>query len=171
MALKEVRKIILTTDPELIESGVQEISVKDLEQLHQCKYCASDGNCYKPQTQKEPNNAEKINQLLVLALRLPNEDLKTLVDSLVSRLPNDNFQPGEESHICKYCGVETTQPDDVCYKKPEEELHGWDKVAQSDSEHQDELWGNIFAKIKQYGINGEVLSILKQNYSISENNL
>jgi len=48
-------------------------------------------------TQEEPNNAEKINQLLVLALRLPNEDFKTLVDSLVSRLPNDNFKPGEES--------------------------------------------------------------------------
>ena len=45
--------------------------------------------------QEEPNNAEKINQLLVLALRLPNEDFKTLVDSLVSRLPNDNFQPEE----------------------------------------------------------------------------
>jgi hypothetical protein len=24
----------------------------------------------------------------------------------------------EEPHICKYCGVETTQPDDECYAKP-----------------------------------------------------
>lgn len=49
------------------------------------------------------------------------------------------------------------------------ELHGWDKVAQSDSKHEDELWGNVFAKIKQYGLNNEVLTILKQNYNISEN--
>ena len=47
--------------------------------------------------QEEPNNAEKINQLLVLALRLPNEDFKTLVDSLVSRLPNDNTKQEEET--------------------------------------------------------------------------
>jgi hypothetical protein len=33
---------------------------------------------------------------------------------------------------------------------------------------QDELWGNVFAKIKQYGLNNEVLEILKQNFNISK---
>jgi uncharacterized protein YecA (UPF0149 family) len=140
--------------------------------------------------QEEPNNAEKINQLLVLALRLPNEDFKTLVYSLVSRLPNDNFKPANTNRKIQFAELRATQMvketmfgEEEIIKQLEkkwfksdveiakEELHGWDKVAQSDSEHQDELWGNIFAKIKQYGINGEVLSILKQNYSISENNL
>jgi hypothetical protein len=53
--------------------------------------------------QEELNNAEKINQLLVLALRLPNEDFKTLVDSLVSRLPKDNSQPEKESKYISGC--------------------------------------------------------------------
>jgi hypothetical protein len=37
-------------------------------------------------SQKE-NNAEKVNQLLVLTLKLPNEDLKILSDSILSELP------------------------------------------------------------------------------------
>ena len=27
----------------------------------------------------------------------------------------------EELHICKYCGVETTQPDEECYAKPKQD--------------------------------------------------
>jgi hypothetical protein len=30
-------------------------------------------------------------------------------------------KPNEELHICKYCGIETTQPDDECYAKPKQE--------------------------------------------------
>ena len=48
---------------------------------------------------EEENNAEKINQLLVLALKLPNEDLKVLSDSIVSRLPQE-----ETKQIKCYCG-------------------------------------------------------------------
>ena len=33
---------------------------------------------------------------------------------------------------------------------------------------EDELWGNVFAKIKQYGLNYEVLTVLKQNFNISK---
>lgn len=33
---------------------------------------------------------------------------------------------------------------------------------------EDELWGNVFAKIKQYGLNNEVLTILKQKFNISK---
>ena len=33
---------------------------------------------------------------------------------------------------------------------------------------EEELWGNVFAKIKQYGLNYEVLTILKQNFNISK---
>jgi len=28
-------------------------------------------------------------------------------------------EPKQELHICKYCGAETTQPDDECYAKPQ----------------------------------------------------
>ena len=28
-------------------------------------------------------------------------------------------QTPQELHICKYCGAETTQPDDECYTKPQ----------------------------------------------------
>jgi hypothetical protein len=30
-------------------------------------------------------------------------------------------QSKKETHICKYCGAETTQPDDECYAKPKQE--------------------------------------------------
>jgi hypothetical protein len=30
------------------------------------------------------------------------------------------------------------------------------------------IWGNVFAKIKQYGLNYEVLTVLKQNFNISK---
>jgi len=43
------------------------------------------------------NNAEKINQLLVLALRLSNEDLKLLSDGIVSRLSKEPKQETEEA--------------------------------------------------------------------------
>jgi hypothetical protein len=33
---------------------------------------------------------------------------------------------------------------------------------------ENELWGNVFAKIKQYGLNYEVLTVLKQNFNISK---
>lgn len=53
-------------------------------------------------------------------------------------------------------------------KKTNNEPHGWEKVSQYDSQHEDKLWGIVFAKIKQHGLNNEVLTILKQNYNISE---
>jgi hypothetical protein len=31
-------------------------------------------------------------------------------------------EPKQEFHACKYCGAETTQPDDECYAKPKQEL-------------------------------------------------
>jgi hypothetical protein len=33
---------------------------------------------------------------------------------------------------------------------------------------EDELWGSVFAKIKQHGLNYEVLTFLKQNFNISK---
>ena len=35
--------------------------------------------------------------------------------------------------------------------------------------NQDEIWGNVFAKIKQYGLNNEVLTELKSKYTITKN--
>ena len=30
-------------------------------------------------------------------------------------------KPKQETHICKYCGAETTQSDEECYAKPKQE--------------------------------------------------
>jgi len=35
--------------------------------------------------------------------------------------------------------------------------------------NQEEIWGNVFAKIKQYGLNNEVLTELKSKYTITKN--
>ena len=114
------KKIILTTDPDLIKDGVQSIDDTFLEWFVKNPSCErveigegtrtedewidnEDGGeiyrhqywCYKIIIPKEENNAEKINQLLVLALKLPNEDLKILSNSIVSRLPKE--EPKQET--------------------------------------------------------------------------
>jgi hypothetical protein len=33
----------------------------------------------------------------------------------------DKDEPKQELHTCKYCGAETTQPDDECYAKPQQD--------------------------------------------------
>ena len=38
-------------------------------------------------------------------------------------------------HKCKYCGVETTQPDDECYAKPAKELTAVDWLVENLSNH------------------------------------
>jgi hypothetical protein len=40
---------------------------------------------------------------------LPNEDFKTLVDSLVSRLPNDNSQPAHTKRRIQFAVLRATQ--------------------------------------------------------------
>lgn len=60
----------------------------------------------------------------------------------------------------------TTQEWDDCYV--EDLVFNITGLSILFQKNEDELWGNVFAKIKQYGLNNEVLTILKQNYNISE---
>jgi hypothetical protein len=50
--------------------------------------------------------------------------------------------------------------------------YGWKIIIPQEKAKQEtlenELWGNVFAKIKQYGLNYEVLTVLKQNFNISK---
>jgi hypothetical protein len=80
------KKIILTTDPQLIENGVQEIDDEFLE------WFVNNPSCEFVKTYWNPLNSE-------YDFMIPKEE------------------PQQEFHICKYCGVETTQPDDECYAK------------------------------------------------------
>jgi hypothetical protein len=82
-------KIILTTDPQLIENGVQEIDDEFLE------WFVNNPSCEFVKTYWNPLNSE-------YDFMIPKEE------------------PQQEFHICKYCGVETTQPDDECYAKPKQ---------------------------------------------------
>jgi hypothetical protein len=116
---------ILTTDPDLIKDGIQaiddeflewfvknpsceEVEVKDnLTQVYPRSGRDAGGNeryeyNYKIIIPQEENNAEKINQLLVLALKLPNEDLKILSNSIVGRLPQEEPKQETIEEAAKY---------------------------------------------------------------------
>jgi hypothetical protein len=77
-------KIILTTDPTLIADGVQSIDDEFLE------WFVKNSSCEFVEVQKWTNYSE-INYKIII----PQEE------------------PKQESHICKYCNAETTQPKDV----------------------------------------------------------
>ena len=87
--LKNNLKIILTTDQDLIKDGVQAIPDDFLEWFVKNPSCEEVGVEQLPLFKKP-----------VYKIVIPQEE------------------PKQESHICKYCDAETTQPDDECYAKP-----------------------------------------------------
>jgi len=89
-----VYKIILTTDQNLIADGVQAIDDEFLEWFVKNPSC------------------EYVDQKLVWEAQKLTSIYKIII-------PQE--EPKQELHICKYCGVETTQPDDECYAKPKQE--------------------------------------------------
>ena len=93
------KKIILTTDPVLISNGVQAISDEFLEWFVKNPSCEQvevhELRFFNPDT----NESEHCKW----ELYIPKEESK------------------QETHICKYCGAETSQPDDECYAKPKQE--------------------------------------------------
>jgi hypothetical protein len=87
------KKIILSTDPELIADGVQSIDDEFLlwfVKNSSCEFVVID---WSPLSKN----------LYGWKIIIPQEE------------------PKQESHICKYCNAETTQPDDECYAKPKQE--------------------------------------------------
>jgi hypothetical protein len=107
-ARKGYKKIILTTDQDLIKDGVQAIDDEFLEWFIKNPKC---------------------------------EEVKVEVD------------------LSKHNGQFQTK-------------YGWKIIIPQEKAKQEtlenELWGNVFAKIKQYGLNYEVLTVLKQNFNISK---
>lgn len=110
------RKIILTTDPDLIKDGVQEI---DDEFLH---WFVKNPSYEGVEIKKNCNNC------------------------------------GNENCVHAICHSQIAQTKGNTYKI----------IIPKQETIEDELWGNVFAKIKQYGLNYEVLTVLKQNFNISK---
>jgi hypothetical protein len=94
------KKIILTTAPDLIADGVQSIDDNFLEWFVKNPSCEKveviyDKHFFTYGFQTTKYGGYKIT--------IPQEE------------------PKQETHICKYCDAETTQPDDECYAKPKQE--------------------------------------------------
>jgi hypothetical protein len=81
--------IILTTDPELIANGVQSIDDEFLE------WFVKNPSCERVEVELFPKFSNNLYGIII-----------------------PQGEPKQESHICKYCDAETTQPDDECYAKP-----------------------------------------------------
>jgi len=98
----ECKKIIITTDPTLIEDGVQAIDDEFL------KWFVKNPTCEFVEVKSEWK---------LLGNDYEHNGYATLVYKII--IPQE--EPKQESHICKYCDAETTQPDDECYAKPKQE--------------------------------------------------
>lgn len=139
-------RIILTTDPTIIADGVQAIDDEFLKWFVKNPTCEfvevqkwtnySEVKYKIIIPQEEPkqiyyNTVGRENGKFVIkgqfntqkeALDLANELNKKFPDLYYDW--NETLikeEPKQESHICKYCNAETTQPDDECYAKPKQE--------------------------------------------------
>ena len=97
------KKIILTTDQELIKDGVQSIDDDFLE------WFFKNPTCEEVEIKKITNTANNIDSNIPT---IPWVFYKIII-------PKE--EPKQETHICKYCKTETTQSDDECYMKPKQE--------------------------------------------------
>jgi hypothetical protein len=101
------RKIILTTDQDLIKDGIQAIDDTFLEWFV-----------------KNPSCKEvKVNDWLDTNGNIAwgGDKRYQICNHLYDKIIISKEEPKQELHICKYCKVETTQPDDECYAKPKQE--------------------------------------------------
>ncbi len=100
------KKIILTTDPTLIVDGVQSIDDNFL------KWFVKNSSCDFVEVELECFYQGKCVKERCLTYCCDEKQYKIII-------PQE--EPKQESHICKYCNAETTQPDDECYAKPKQE--------------------------------------------------
>jgi hypothetical protein len=115
------RKIILTDNPTLLDSGVQAIPNDFLEWLVQNPSCQYGGYKDIPWDQiitlKEEPKQEftTVNGNSGCTITVTDEKGNPLT------YWGGLEEPKQETHICKYCNAEVTQPDDECYAKPKQE--------------------------------------------------
>ena len=94
------KKIILTTDQDLIKDGVQGIDDEFLE------WFVKNPSCEEIKVESYSYMDKNISESEIFT------DYKIII-------PQE--EPKQEKHICKYCKAETTQSDDQCYAKPKQE--------------------------------------------------
>lgn len=125
---KEKGKIILTTDQDLIKDGVQAIDDEFLE------WFVKNPNCDEVEVEKLHYEMESKanNQTGNYDFKCKNCS-KEYFNLWYSKEPTychrccyykiiiPKEEPKQETHICKYCNCETSQPDDECYAKPNQE--------------------------------------------------
>ena len=126
--VKNGRKIVLTTDQRLIKDGVQDIDDDFL------KWFVKNPTCEFVEVQKWTNYSE-VKYKLIIPQEEPKQDWycpkcqsyvssESVTFEETHQTCNTSViieEPKQESHICKYCNAETTQPDDECYAKPKQE--------------------------------------------------
>jgi hypothetical protein len=102
---EDCKKIILTTDQDLIKDGIQAIDDEFLE------WYVKNPSCEGVKIDLVPVN-EFGSEITVGGYGFDKFKYKIII-------PTE--EPKQELHICKYCGAETTQSDDECYAKPKQE--------------------------------------------------
>jgi hypothetical protein len=140
------KKIILTTDQDLIKDGVQAIDNEFLEwfvknpsfEEVEVKKGFADGSAYGY-------------DFLSYKIIIPQEE------------------PKQESHICKYCNAETTQPDDECYAKPKQETleEAAEKYAEENAKDGNISYHNLYAPL-EYAFRNGAKWMAEQMYSEKE---
>jgi hypothetical protein len=137
LAQYDAKKIILTTDQNLIKNGVQAIDDTFL------KWFVNNPSCEEVEVESWQPYADFDFDYKII---IPQEKAKQ--ECL-----------HQESSFRGYYK-------DGCYT-----FWGCNKIVVEEPKQEtleNELWGNVFAKIKQYGLNYEVLTVLKQNFNISK---
>jgi hypothetical protein len=101
------KKIILTTDQDLIKDGIQAIDDTFLE------WFVKNPSCERV----------KVNDWLDTNGNIAwgGDKRYQICNHLYNKIIISKEEPKQELHICKYCGAETTQSDDECYAKPKQE--------------------------------------------------
>ena len=132
------KKIILTTDTDLIKDGVQEIHEDFLEWYVKNPSCEWVDVMTDAFTVKEMSMLPLGTRNFKYKIIIPKEESKQKCE--YCKQPISKYgcacgkqieEPKQECHICKHCGVETTQSDDKCYAKPEtleERKPYWDLI-------------------------------------------
>jgi len=143
-----IKKIILTTDQDLIADGVQAIDDEFLE------WFVKNPSCESVEVEKVEFEVDMglgdscIEYGNYYKIIIPKEEPKQEKD--------DSYIKEQKERRRKLFNLIYELEEKKLQEEPKQETL------------EDELWGSVFAKIKQYGLNNEVLTILKQNFNISK---
>ena len=150
------KKITLTTDQDLIKDGVQAMNDEFLEWFIKNPSC-EEVEIIK-QHQYHSSKEFYIDADYVNCSEEQYESIKKEIPTCPLRILYKIIIPNEEPKALTKLEIAKNIASIGIGKKEEPKQETLE----------DELWGNVFAKIKQYGLNNEVLTILKQNFNISK---